>query len=142
MFVFSKGSLIKGSIMQVPTKTPGKKYRVKRNNKTSNGGGAVNTKDKVYTMASTKNKKNIWEFLPCGGKEYNNHPAAFPEALVRDHILSWSDRDNLIYDCFMGSGTVAKMAIQTHRNYIGSEISEEYCKIIETRIKNAEPELF
>lgn len=62
------------------------------------------------------------------------HPAMFPEQLVNDHIISWSNKGNLVYDPFMGSGTTAKMAIMNKRNWIGSEISEEYCKIIERRI--------
>ena len=63
------------------------------------------------------------------------HPAIAPEKLVADHIVSWSNENDLIYDPFMGSGTTAKMAILNNRKYIGSEISEDYCKIIETRIK-------
>ncbi len=65
------------------------------------------------------------------------HPAIFPEALARDHIISWSNEGDLVYDPFMGSGTTAKMAILNKRNWIGSEISEEYCKIIERRITTA-----
>jgi DNA modification methylase len=65
----------------------------------------------------------------------HEHPAIFPEQLANDHIISWSNENDLIYDPFMGSGTTAKMAILNNRKYIGSEISEEYCKIIETRIK-------
>ena len=38
------------------------------------------------------------------------HPAIFPEELVKDHISSWSNENDLIYDCFMGSGTTAKCA--------------------------------
>jgi site-specific DNA-methyltransferase (adenine-specific) len=63
------------------------------------------------------------------------HPAMFPESLCEKHIQTWSNECDLIYDPFMGSGTTAKMAILNNRKYIGSEISEEYCKIIETRIK-------
>jgi site-specific DNA-methyltransferase (adenine-specific) len=59
----------------------------------------------------------------------------FPESLSEKHIQTWSNENDLIYDPFMGSGTTAKMAILNNRKYIGSEISEEYCKIIETRIK-------
>jgi len=40
----------------------------------------------------------------------------------------------LVYDPFMGSGTVAKCCELLNRNYIGSEISKEYCKIAEERI--------
>jgi len=43
----------------------------------------------------------------------------------------------LIYDPFMGSGTTAKMCLLNNRNYIGSEISEEYCKIAVERIQKA-----
>ena len=66
------------------------------------------------------------------------HPATFPMELVNDHIISWSNENELVYDPFMGSGTTAKMAILNKRNWIGSEISEEYCSIIEQRVRNAE----
>ena len=54
-----------------------------------------------------------------------------------DHIISWSNEGDIVFDPFMGSGTTAKMAILNKRNWIGSEISEEYCKIIERRITTA-----
>lgn len=76
---------------------------------------------------------NVWEIVT----EKNNktgHPAVFPEALAADHIRSWSNEGDLVYDCFMGSGTTAKMAMTLNRHYIGSEISEEYCKIIDKRL--------
>lgn len=85
-------------------------------------------------------RTNIWEYGTGKGQSTKdnvafNHPAIFPEQLANDHILSWSNQNDLVYDPFMGSGTVAKMSILNNRNWIGSEISEEYCKIIETRIK-------
>jgi DNA modification methylase len=40
-----------------------------------------------------------------------------------------------------GSGTTCKMAKLNGRNYIGSEISEEYCKIAEERLKNCQSKL-
>jgi DNA modification methylase len=64
----------------------------------------------------------------------NSHPAVFPEKLAQDHILSWSNEGDLVLDPFMGSGTTAKMAKLNNRNYIGFELSEEYCKIAEKRI--------
>jgi site-specific DNA-methyltransferase (adenine-specific) len=60
----------------------------------------------------------------------------FPEQLCLDHIITWSNENDLVYDCFMGSGTTAKMAKFNNRNYIGSEISKEYCDIIEKRLNN------
>lgn len=82
---------------------------------------------------------NVWTFTV--GRNHTSkdkiafkHPAIFPEELVERHILSWSNEDDIIYDCFMGSGTTAKMAIVNNRNYIGSEISKEYCDIAEERL--------
>ncbi len=63
------------------------------------------------------------------------HPAIFPEALAHDHIKSWSNKNDIVYDPFMGSGTTAKMAIILQRKYIGSEISNEYCQLAEKRIQ-------
>ena len=76
-------------------------------------GGGISTKDKIAY----------------------NHTAIFPEKLAADQINTWSNEGDLIYDPFMGSGTTAKMAILNNRNYIGSEISKEYCEIAEQRIK-------
>ena len=63
------------------------------------------------------------------------HPAIFPEKLAHDHIISWSNPGDLILDPFMGSGTTAKMARLTGRDYIGFEISKEYCDIAEERLE-------
>jgi len=84
---------------------------------------------------------NIWRVVNEGGflnkdKETKMHPATCPMKLVNDHIISWSNEGDLVYDPFMGSGTTAKMAILNNRNYIGSEISSEYCELIKERLKN------
>lgn len=47
----------------------------------------------------------------------------------------FSNEGDLIYDPFTGSGTTATVSKKTGRNYIGSEISEEYCAIATKRIK-------
>jgi site-specific DNA-methyltransferase (adenine-specific) len=57
------------------------------------------------------------------------HPAMFPEKLAEDHILSWSNEGDLVFDPFTGSGTTGKMAIANNRKFIGCEISEEYVNI-------------
>jgi len=81
----------------------------------------------------TKDASNVWEYAVGGN--LTGHPAVFPEQLANDHIISWSNEGDLVYDPFMGSGTTAKMAILNKRNWIGSEISQEYCEIAEKRIK-------
>jgi site-specific DNA-methyltransferase (adenine-specific) len=62
------------------------------------------------------------------------HPAIFPEQLAHDQISTWTNPGDLIYDCFMGSGTTAKVAQILDRQWVGSEISEEYVRIAEERL--------
>ena len=86
---------------------------------------------------------NIWKGNTSGQENMCKeiaHPATFPYWLAKDHILSWSNEGDIVYDPFMGSGTTAKMSILNNRNWVGSEISSEYCKIIEERVKKAREE--
>jgi site-specific DNA-methyltransferase (adenine-specific) len=72
-------------------------------------------------------RHNIWTYHPGSeGKLAQKHPAHFTKALARDLIYSWSNKNELVYDPCMGGGTVAVAAKELSRNYIGSEISEEY----------------
>jgi site-specific DNA-methyltransferase (adenine-specific) len=87
-----------------------------------------------------KMRGNIWKYNAGFNQSTKDkiafqNPAIFPEKLAEDHILSWSNKGNLIYDPFGGSGTTAKMAIKNDRKWILSEISKEYCEIIEQRLK-------
>ena len=72
------------------------------------------------------------------GNDLTIHPAIFPEALPRDHIISWSNPGDVVLDPFVGSGTTAKMAILTGRRYIGIDISEEYCQLARERVAKVE----
>jgi site-specific DNA-methyltransferase (adenine-specific) len=93
-------------------------------------------RDKVpdFVIGDNKKRDNVW-LINVATRNYN-HPAIFPEVLANDHILSWSNVDDLIYDPMMGSGTVAKMALVNHRKFIGSEISKEYCDEANKRIQS------
>jgi site-specific DNA-methyltransferase (adenine-specific) len=86
-------------------------------------------------------RTNVWEYLVGKGHSSTDdiayeHPAIFPEKLVEDHIVSWSNKGDLIYDPFLGSGTTAKVATSLGRNWIGSEISEQYCIITKKRLES------
>lgn len=134
MFVFTKGKIKTfNPIKDRPTKGIYKKSGTIRNpdgttRRESNIG-------KIYS-AKVAQRFNVWHMGTENSKKNRCHPAQFPEQLANDHIVSWSNEGDLVYDPFMGSGTVAKMAILNNRNWIGSEISKEYCEIIDTRIKN------
>ena len=87
---------------------------------------------------------NIWNYATGRGQstldeEAWKHPAIFPEKLATDHIKSWSNEGDLVLDPFSGSGTTTKMAKALKRNYIGIDVSEEYCKIAEKRLRAINP---
>jgi DNA modification methylase len=84
-------------------------------------------------------RTNIWEYNIGKGHSSSDsiahqHPAIFPEKLAEDHIYSWSNPGDLVYDPLIGSGTVAKMCMLLGREYIGSEINRTYCDIANQRI--------
>lgn len=120
MFVFTKGKPSANLICDKPNKWAGYK----------DFGGKL--KNPVPEFSP---RNNIWKYTTS----FNGvkHPAPFPEALARDHILSWSVPSAVVYDPFMGSGTTAKMALLEGRNFIGSEISAEYVAIANDRLAYA-----
>ena len=87
-------------------------------------------------------RTNVWQYQIGNGHTATDtyakeHPATFPEKLARDHILSWSNKGDLVYDPYMGSGTTAKMCVLHDRDFIGSEIVSDYCKIANKRVQLA-----
>ena len=78
---------------------------------------------------------DVWK-IARGKKISKDHGAVFPEELVQKIIENFSDEGDLIYDPFMGTGTTGHVASLYKRNYIGSEISKNYCKVAEERIWN------
>lgn len=74
---------------------------------------------------------DVWEFV----QEMNNsHPAPYPIALASRCIESTNAQ--IVLDPFMGSGTTGLAAKRLGRNYIGIELSPDYCEQAEKRIKN------
>lgn len=73
---------------------------------------------------------DVWEFKQ---EMKNDHPAPFPVALI-DRIVS-STTSQMILDPFMGSGTTAVVAMWHKRNYVGIELSPDYCELAEQRIE-------
>jgi site-specific DNA-methyltransferase (adenine-specific) len=138
MFVFSKGKPETTNIglRDRSNKCNDKRtYRKKKFSRNKDGEFTEND----YFIKERVPDFNIWDFYVGGGNSTNDkvafeHPAIFPEELVRRHIESWSNEGDIVYDPFMGSGTTSKMCILTNRKYIGSEINEEYCIIEEKRL--------
>lgn len=131
VFIFSKGAVKTfNPIKDRPNKHAGKTGQCTQ--RQIDGGLKKNPK---YTIADYGQRFNIWEIGPQRQKGSAVHPAPFPLALARDHILSWSNPGELVFDPFAGSGTTLIAALQNGRNAHGVEISSKYYEMILTRIK-------
>lgn len=105
--------------------------RGKNTNRQPNGSFATRVKKIVAEFGM---RYNVWrlqtEMKPL-------HPAQFPEKLANDHIVSWSNEGDTIFDPLMGSGTTGKMVNLNNRNFIGIEKVEEYYITAVKRISEA-----
>ena len=134
MFVFSKGVPKTTQLIcdrkNVESRPPGNNTRRQRDGqmkKVKHGG-----------QKEFGRRQNVWLYRTGAGHSASDkiayeHPAIFPEKLAEDHIASWSEEGDVVYDPFMGSGTTAKMAMKLKRRWLGSEVNEEYVKIAKIR---------
>ncbi len=76
---------------------------------------------------------DIWQ-IKRGKKKNKNHGAVFPEELVEMIINNFTNKGEIIYDPFMGTGTTAIVAKRLGRKFIGSEIGNEYYKFSNERL--------
>ena len=130
MFIFSKGKINVFNGVRESSKKAGvtvKKHRASLSSHTYNDDG-------FYRVSDTKLKSNVWAMTNTKG---NGHPAIFPEQLANDHIISWSNENDLVFDPFMGSGTTGKMAKMNNRKFIGIEKVPEYFEIAKKRIQES-----
>lgn len=91
-----------------------------------------------YIIPTESKRDNVW-FYDVGYKKISlddiyKHPATMPEKLAQDLILSFSNENDIVFDPFLGSGTTAKMALINKRQFIGSEVNEEYFTIAKERL--------
>jgi len=140
MFVFSKGipktvNLIKDrKNMYSGNKVARKSHARQKDGSVKENSAYRNDINRVLKDIGVR--FNIWEITSSRNiGDNNNHPAPFPEKLAQDHILSWSNKGDLILDPMNGSGTTTKIAQKLNRNYIGIDCSEEYCKIARERLR-------
>ena len=133
MFVLSKGKPKTFNAIKQKTVTFGS-YNHRRNTGRV-AEAATRNRDEITEVKAEKIRNNIWYYTVGTKQDNGNHPAPFPIKLVKEHIISWSNESDIVYDPFLGSGTTSKAAKQLNRNYIGSEISKEYCDIAEKRLQ-------
>jgi site-specific DNA-methyltransferase (adenine-specific) len=133
MFCFSKGQPATFNPITMPIKQE-KAFKSFRITKTGRNDLAHN-----HVAPKARKANNIFYYnvgtSSARDKIAFEHPAIFPEQLALDQISTWTNEGDLVYDCFMGSGTTAKAAIEIGRQWVGTEISEEYVRIAEERLR-------
>lgn len=134
MFVLSKGS--PNAFNPLKNKTVRQGQEMLPFNKGADG---VNKKI-LGELKAEKTATNIWEYAvglhgSTSDRFAFEHPAIFPEKLAEDHILSWTNEGDIVFDPMCGSGTTCKMAAKNKRNYIGCDISEEYVDLAKKRLR-------
>ncbi len=136
MFVFSKGAVSTHNGIKIPCLHAGLELKGTTYKNYSKG---VQSRTKLAKpVKSEKLKGNIWEYVvgkKAVDQEAKFHPAPFPYELALDHIKSWTNEGEIVLDPMCGSGTTCVAALDANRIFIGIDISAEYCKLSEQRIK-------
>ena len=76
--------------------------------------------------------RGVWSFPSVRAND--DHEAKFPIELPARVIRLLTDPDEIVLDCFMGSGTTAIAAIQENRQYLGIELEEKYVTLARTKL--------
>lgn len=91
---------------------------------------------KIYNTEDNVKDKSRWYIsgTNTSDKKLYDHPTIKDLEMVKRHIRNSSQPNDLILDCFMGSGTTCQAAKELGRRYIGIEINEEYYNIAKDRL--------
>ena len=116
--------------IKVPARDWGTRDRT--NGKYHNEGTGLQPHSGLTKSYSKANKSSVWSI---NKKPYKGaHFATYPEELIKPCILAGSEKDDIVLDPFMGSGTTAAVARSLGRYYIGCELHEEYNNLIQERV--------
>ena len=95
----------------------------------------------LLTFSRNKEKRKlISDFLPdvfvVNQSKWNNYSYGMPVRIIELLVKNYTNKDSIVYDPFMGSGTTAEACFNTNRQCIGSEINEDYAKESLDRMKS------
>lgn len=88
-------------------------------------------------LANWQNKETVYpdNVVYLGTESHNrHHSAAFPQSLPTWFIRLFTQAQDIVLDPFVGSGTTVIAAHQLNRQFIGIDISEEYCWVARNRL--------
>lgn len=134
MFILSKGKPKSLNLIYDRINSTYKEGNKNKQQRRHRNGDFMEYEDKQWEIKELGKRHNVWGIK--SSTKVGSHTATFPEEIANDHILSWSNEGDVVLDPFMGSGTTAKMSLINNRNFIGFELSEEYCEIANNRIKD------
>ena|ERR1035437_7672588 len=89
-----------------------------------------------------KNPSDVWQIAKVtsgtnrSSEERTDHPAQFPADLITRIVLGFANKNDLVLDPFMGSGTTAEVCMKNERYSIGFEVRYDYCEIIKSRLES------
>jgi site-specific DNA-methyltransferase (adenine-specific) len=159
MFVFSKGKPKTANLLcDKPNKWAGTTNWGKKTDRCKDG--SLRERESIKPVLEFSPRNNVWRYVPEFQKDEgaedvvesevrryvvgfglahkdrraNKHPATFPQALAEDHIRTWSEPGDVILDPMCGSATVCVAAQALGRNFIGIDISREYCELATRRL--------
>lgn len=92
-----------------------------------------------YAWTSFNDNAKLWEFAPQDKNRF--HPTQKPVKLIEKQLLLYSNENDLILDCFSGSGTTAVACHNLKRRFICIEKDYDYWKASCERLKNAQAQL-
>ena len=83
-----------------------------------------------------KNPGDIWAFrnVKHNHEEQTIHPCQFPEDLIARVLRATTEEGDVVYDPYMGTGTVAVVARDERRQYLGAELDDRYFEVCQRRI--------
>ena len=134
MFVFSKGKP-KTSHLICDKENKWKNFTNWGKNTIYNKDGELIQTNDIKPVPEFSPRNNIWKYTVGFNINEGKHPAVFPYQLAEDHILTWSNEGDLVFDPFTGSGTTASAALCNNRKFIGSEIDKTYFDFIPNNIQ-------
>lgn len=135
MFVFSKGKPKTANIIK-DRKNKYANQKVHGTERQRNGKTKpLSDVQKSKVVKEYGSRLNIWD-ISNEKKNKTGHPAVFQEALAHDHIITCSNKNDVVLDPFMGSGTTGVACINTNRKFIGIEIDDTYFETAKKRIES------
>jgi site-specific DNA-methyltransferase (adenine-specific) len=136
MFIFSKGRVNTfNPIKDRLNKNPGKPCR--SNSVRLPNGNTIKKTHRSNIIGEYGIRFCVWDVTPEMSSTNRFHPAQFPLSLAQDHILSWSNENDVVLDPFLGSGTTGLACVNLNRRFIGIEKDESYYNIAKERIAKA-----